>query len=62
MEWKPVYYKTSPLSHVLTLESVTDRLGDVYFAVTLSQGEHKNVHYMFRHLSSALDFISSNFK
>lgn len=62
MDFKPQYYKTNPLSLVLKLESVTDRHGNVMFAVTLAKGTHDNVHYLFEHLSSALDFINSNFK
>lgn len=62
MNFEPKYYKTSPLSLVLRLESVIDRHGDIYFAITLAKGDNDNVHYMFKHLSSALDFIDSNFK
>ena len=61
MKFIPQYYKTNPLSLVLKLESVTDRKGNVKFAVTLSTGVHENVHYLFEHLSSALDFVNSNF-
>ena len=62
MDFKPTYYKTNPLSLILKLESVTDRKGNVKFAVTLSKGIHENVHYLFEHLASALDFINSNFE
>lgn len=61
INFKPKYYKTHPLSEVLRLESVVDNTGDVYFSVTLSNGVHDNEHYMFKKLSSALDFIDSNF-
>ena len=62
MDFKPQYYKTNPLSLILKLESVSDRLGNVMYAVTLANGEKENIHYLFGHLSSALDFINSNFK
>lgn len=62
MDFTPQYYKTNPLSLILRLESVTDKRGDIYYAVTLARGEHDGSHYMFRHLTSALDFINSNFK
>lgn len=62
MEFKVQYYRTHPLSLVLKLESVMDKRGEIYFAITLSKGANENVHYMFKHLSSALDFINSNFK
>lgn len=61
MDFKPQYYRTHPLSLVLKLESVVDRKGNVKFAVTLSKGEKDNVHYLFEHMASALDFINSNF-
>ena len=61
MDFKPQYYKTHPLSLILRLESVTDRLGNIKYAVTLAKGEHDSVHYLFEKLSSALDFINSNF-
>lgn len=62
MKFKASYYKTHPLSLVMKLESVVDNTGDVYFAVTLSNGSQENEHYMFKKLSSALDFIDCNFK
>jgi hypothetical protein len=62
MDFKPQYYKTNPLSLVLKLESVTDRYGNIKFAVTLAKGQNENVHYLFEHLSSAMDFIQSNFQ
>lgn len=61
MDFKPQYYKTNPLSLILKLESVSDRKGNIKFAVTLSKGTNDNVHYLFNHLASALDFIQSNF-
>lgn len=62
MNFVPQYYKTHPLSLVLKLESVVDRHGNVRFAVTLSNGTKENVHYLFEHMASAMDFIQSNFK
>lgn len=61
MDFKPKYYKTHPLSQILQLESVSDKQGNVFFAVSMPSGVNENVHYMFKHLSSALDFINSNF-
>lgn len=62
MNFKPQYYKTSPLSLIVKLESVSDSLGNIMYAVTCSNGVKENSHYIFAHLSSALDFINSNFK
>lgn len=61
MNFKPQYYKTSPLSLIVKLESVADKHGNVKFAVTMANGTHENTHYLFAHLSSALDFVQSNF-
>lgn len=61
MNFIPQYYRTNPLSLVLKLEAVTDRKGNIKFAVTLSNGEKENTHFLFEHLASAMDFISSNF-
>ena len=62
MDFVPTYYKTNPLSLVLKLESVTDRYGNIKYAVTLAKGQNESIHYLFEHLTSAMDFIQSNFK
>lgn len=62
MDFKPQYYQTHPLSLVVKLESVVNRRGDVRFAVTLGRGENETTHYLFEHLSSAIDFVTSNFQ
>lgn len=62
MDFKPIYYKTNPLSLVLKLESVVDKHGNVRYAVTLAKGTKESVHYLFQNMSSAMDFITSNFQ
>lgn len=62
MDFKPTYYKTNPLSLIVKIESVMDKRGNIKYAVTLSTGAKENVHYLFLHLASALDFINSNFE
>lgn len=62
MNFKPTYYKTHPLSLVVKLESVVDRRGNVKYAVTLANGSKDNIHYLFDKLSSAMDFVNSNFE
>lgn len=62
MDFKPQYYKTSPLSLVVKIESVSDKRGNIRFCVSLAKGEKECVHYLFAHLSSAIDFINSNFQ
>lgn len=61
VKFRSKVFKTSPLSHIVTLESVTDKLGNIFYCITCSNGVKQNEHYFFRHLSSALDFIDSNF-
>lgn len=61
MKWKPKIFKTNPLSHIVTVQSVTNFMGDIRFCVTLSSGVHNNEHYFFKKLSSAIDFIDTNF-
>ena len=61
MDFRPQYYRTHPLSLVLKLESVIDKYGNVKYAVTLANGVKENTHFLFEKLSSALDFINSNF-
>lgn len=62
MKFEPKYYKTTPLGMVLKLETVSDKVGNIYHVVTTSQGVNENQHFFFSHLSSALDFINSNFQ
>lgn len=61
MKFIPKYYKTTPLSLVLKLETVTDKKGNICHVVTTCTGEKENNHYFFSNFSSALDFINSNF-
>lgn len=62
MDFEAKYYRTHPLSMILKLESVVDRRGNMFYCVTMASGTKENIHYMFQHLTSALDFINSNFK
>lgn len=62
MDFDPRYYRTHPLSMILKLESVMDRKGDIFYCVTMCKGTKENIHYMFKNLTSAMDFINSNFK
>lgn len=57
MDFKPQYCRTNPLSLIVRLE---DRHGNVRFAVTFCNGVFENEHFLFAHLSSAIDFINSN--
>lgn len=61
MRFKATYYRTHRLSLIVRLESVLhERTGELFFAVTAVDGE-REISYVFKHLSSALDFINCNF-
>lgn len=62
MDFKPQFYKAHPLSLILKLESVYDKTGSLRYAVTMTKGTKESTHYLFEHLTSAVDFINSNFK
>lgn len=61
MNYKSQFHKVSSLGVILKLETVQDKLGNIRFMVTSSNGSFENVHYVFTHLSSALDFIENNY-
>lgn len=61
MNFVPKYYKTHPLSCILSLESVQDNRGDLYYCVTIAVKGEKKSHFMFKQLNSAIDFISTNY-
>lgn len=64
MKRKPLYHKTVEIDTSVKLSSRKDKLGNVSFCV-----EYHNAacppdfrdYAFFKHLSSAIDFISSNF-
>lgn len=55
-------FKTTPLSLVLKLETVCDKCGNILHCVSSCTGVYENSHVFFKHLSSAIDYIESNFK
>lgn len=60
MKFESKVFKTTPLSAILELKSVLDKKGNVFYMVTTFNA-NKASNYCFRHLSSAIDFIESNF-
>lgn len=54
----PLKYKSERQRQVLTLEARTSKRGDVFFLV--SWDDEKD-YICFKHMSSALDFINTNF-
>lgn len=60
MKRKALMYKTEEQECIIKLSSRCDKLGNILFFVTY--GENQADYVVFSHLSSALDFINSNFK
>ena len=65
----PKKYLNRNLSHVTSdgldlvkLQSVADKLGNIYHRVVFVDELGKSYGYLFSKLSSAMDFITSNFK
>lgn len=54
----PLKYKTEERQTFVKLTSRADKLGNILYFVEYADGEYS----AFRHMSSALDFISTNFK
>lgn len=55
-------YKTEELSEELRLSTRRDKLGNIFHCVDFCNNDGSMDYVMFSKLSSALDFINSNFK
>lgn len=53
----PLMYKTEEVEKILSLSTRSDKRGNVYHCVTFGED-----YVFFKHLSSAMDYIQSNFK
>lgn len=58
----PTLYNSDEQEKLLTLSTRSDKLGNVYHYVEYCENDGTNNYARFAHLSSALDFINSNFK
>lgn len=58
----PNFYKTEEKSKDLVLTTRSDQLGNICHCVEYLNNDGTQDYAMFTHLSSALDFIHSNFK
>lgn len=58
----PTLFNSTEQEKLLTLSTRTDKLGNVYHYVEYSNNDGSQDYARFQHLSSALDFIHSNFK
>lgn len=56
------YYNSTLVDTQLSLETRSDKLGNVYHYVTYTDNNDIKQYCRFSNLSSALDFINSNFK
>ena len=62
MKFIPSFYSSEEQSKDLVLSTRTDKCGNVYHYVEFKNNDHSFSYARFNHLSSALDFIHSNFK
>lgn len=62
MKRVPNFYKTEEQQKDLILSTRCDSLGNIFNCVEYLNNDGSNDYALFRHLSSALDFINSNFK
>lgn len=62
MKMKPLKCKTEQLDVVLLVSARADKCGNVYYCVEYKHPHHGDCYVMFKELSSAMDFIQTNFK
>lgn len=62
MNRKICSYNYQPVYEVVKLESVKDSMGNIFHRVTCYNGDKENEFYLFENLSSAIDFVKSNFR
>lgn len=55
-------YNSVERQQLLTLTTRADKLGNIFHVVEYSNNDGSKDYACFAHLSSALDFIQSNFK
>ena len=58
----PIFFKTEAVNKDLTLSTRRDALGNIWHVVEYMNNDNSPDYAFFEHLSSALDFIHSNFK
>lgn len=58
---KPIKFKSDLISTIITIESRQSRLGDIFYYVEYTF-ENQRFGHAFKHLSSAIDFVQSNFQ
>lgn len=61
MKRNPFMYKTVERSQSLSLTTRSDKLGNILHCVEYTNNEGSRDYVMFKHLSSVIDFISTNF-
>lgn len=62
MKRYPNFYNSTEEQRELTLSTRSDKLGNIYHYVEYLNNDDTKDYARFEHLSSALDFIHSNFK
>lgn len=61
MKRNPLMFQTIERSQVLSLTTRADKLGNIVHCVEYTNSENRKDYAMFKKLSSAMDFISTNF-
>ena len=62
MKRKPLKYNSVEVDVIIKLSSRTGKTGEVFFMVDYTNNNGTPDYVCFNHLSSALDFINTNFK
>lgn len=62
MKFVPSLYSSEIKEELLTLSTRCDKLGNIYHYVEYQNNDGSPGYARFSNLSSAMDFISSNFK
>lgn len=58
----PYKHKVQTLSPLIEVTSVVDKIGDIWYSVQFKDNDNKICQYRYKHMSSVIDFISSNIK
>lgn len=58
----PYKHNTTVLQPLLVVETVVDKLGNIWYSVEYQDNDNKMCHVRFKNMSSVLDFVSSNIK
>lgn len=55
-------HKSTVLQPLLVVETVVDKLGNIFYSVQYQDNDNKVCYVRFKNMSSVIDFVSSNIK